>query len=210
MLSTLIAGILYFGAFVLFIPFQIKIVRLALKQPVTKSDNLIESATSGAGLVMIYLMLGVLAFSAIVLLPYGLASALVIMSGAAVSNLLTAFKMLLLILGALTIFFAFTKNMGIVPATVSGKNIGFNEMFQKSKGHFMALSVLFFASILPIELVTQFIMYGLSGMTGIMDFVIFKYIVILIEAVVRTIGFLLQLYIMWTAVSLHLKTTKII
>ncbi len=205
-MTTVFSWALYLVAFLSAIPFATAVIRYQLGIP--HQFALLDLSLQYIFIDYAKLIGLLLVFTFIAFLPYGVAEALQ-MSGST-SNLLGAFKYALLIAAIGVFLYATVKLMGSLVITTAGKSISLPEMFKKASGHFLSLTIIILGTILPIELITQIISYGLSGLTNATDLAFVDTIINVLLALIRSTALMFQLYFTWTGVTAYLKENKLL
>lgn len=188
------------------IPYSIMVIKLALKKE--DGSGFIESLGSPTGWMILRILGLLLIFSFIVLLPYF--SAGYLEEQGSTSNLFVSFKILLLILAGLTIIFLLARVLGAIIAAVAGTETSIAEMFSKTRGHVLSIVLILIATLVPLELLTHIINYSLMGFLKMSESIAMQVLVALFQSFVRSVLILLQLYLLWTALSQYIKNQKLL
>lgn len=198
----------YLLTFVVSVPYISAIIHQALK-PGANEDNgfvsLLLSSTSWTISKMILVMAGI---ALLTLLPYLVGQALQVTGYD--SNILASIVYILFASGLMVIFFTISRLMGAIVYSASGKSISLQDMFRVSNGHFLSFAIIIAVTIIPIELLTQILLYGLDGLVKYTPSLIIEYTTLILQAFVRACAFLIQMYLMWTAITLHMKNNKLL
>jgi hypothetical protein len=198
----------YLMAFVATVPFAMKVIQQTLKKDEASNLNFLSRLFSSNTLTYVMIVLSLTAFALLVFLPYGTGELLQTMGSS--SNILATYTVFLMIAASIAFMYIMTKVIGVIVYAAANKHISMFDMFRMTKGHFLALTILVVATIVPVELVTQFILYGVSGLMKISDNLLYHSLIMLLQAFIRSNALLLQLYLMWTAVAGYMKDNKLI
>ena len=206
LLTMTIDLILFLLGIFFLVPFSIKVIRLSLVLP--DNSGFIDSIGSATGLMVLRFLGLLVMFSIIALLPYFMAGLLE--ESGSNSNILVTFKYVLFIAGMVAILFLVARVIGVIIATVAGRQVSFAEMFRKSQGHVLSILMIMFIALVPLEVIAMFIIYSLSGLLKLSSSYGVELFVCLVESVVRSSIFLLQIYMLWTALTQYMKTNKLL
>lgn len=198
-------------AFALTIPFQLASIKTSLDHK--KQISLTETLSAPAISEYMIFFVAILGIAALALLPYAVAYKLVSVdldNIQSTSNILLAIRMATLVAGLTALTYAVCKLIGSLVYYQNGNNFSLSDVFKKSQGHFIATLTVIVAMIVPVEIITQFIIHNIDGLKNIMSSSIVDISVLILQSFIRSIAFLLQIYYLMSGLTTYMKTVKLI
>lgn len=147
-------------------------------------------------------------FAIVILIP-GILSTLLISLGST-SNILTTFSSLLYLMGFVVLIYAMLRVMPAMVMIILGQELDIAVAFEKSKGHVLSVIFLIALMAIPVMLIMMLLSTTIEQVAAVYQGTFLFYVIELLRSLVTSIGILLNLYLVWGALTEYMLKQKII